>query len=495
MASCQLQIFSCSIGALRQGVKPGMPLAEARALGRAVRFEPYQPRQDREALRRLALYCQRFTPLAAVEEADAPESLLLDITGCDHLFGGEAALLRRVACDFRRLGHVARLAIANTIGAAWAVAHYAPPPLAIGNSQLTIRSGRRTDGDEPTLESAQLPIAHLLAPLPVEALRLPSEVVQALGAFDLRRIGQLLALPRSTLPSRFGPELLRRLDQALGEVPELLNLERPSEPIEARESFEFSLCERRIIGRVLEHLLDRVLEQLRGRRLAAQRLEGTLELAGRQPVHFVVGLLQASDSAPHLVELLRLHFERLAVPGEVSAVRLRVLAAAPVEVRQELLFDSDREAERHRQFSLLIERLSGRLGEEAVLRPALWPDFQPEFAWRYASWLGGRWRPTDRRQQPAPGSARRVRPLCLKRRPSAIAVVSVIPGGPPVRFDWQGRSHVVAQHWGPERIETGWWRGPDIRRDYYLVETATGERFWLFRQIEDGSWFLHGTFA
>jgi protein ImuB len=91
-------------------------------------------------------------------------------------------------------------------------------------------------------------------------------------------------------------------------------------------------------------------------------------------------------------------------------------------------------------------------------------------------------------------SSRPARPLCLKPRPAAIDVVAVFPGGPPLRFRWQGRDFQVLRHWGPERIETGWWRGPTVRRDYYRVETTAGPRFWIFRQNQRADWFLHGAF-
>jgi protein ImuB len=206
-----------------------------------------------------------------------------------------------------------------------------------------------------------------------------------------------------------------------------------------------------------------------------------------------------------------------------------VTAAVPLESHQEQLFAADAETARWKQFPALIERLSNRLGEQAVLRSRLWPDHQPEFACRYAPWL--------REKASEPSAVRRrvnskseirnkskirnakqnrlefrasnlfrisdfeyrispwLRPPWLTAQPIAIPVMSVIPGGPPLRFEWKNQSHVVAHYWGPERIETGWWREQGVRRDYYLVETAAGKRFWLFRTMGDEVWFLHGMFG
>jgi protein ImuB len=156
---------------------------------------------------------------------------------------------------------------------------------------------------------------------------------------------------------------------------------------------------------------------------------------------------------------------------------------------------------------VLLNRLSSRLGEKSVLRPRLCPDPQPEYAGSLEAVLAetNAIRPsaTSPKDNPVPDyqliSGPAVRPLCLKSQPAPIEVVSVVPDGPPVRFRWQSAEHVVACSWGPERIDTLWWRGPHVERDYYRVETTTGQRFWLFRQNDTGNngtgkWFLHGTF-
>ena len=523
----KMVVTAVSQEARRRGVVPGMSLAEANALlwtaergptcltphASRPTILPGDPQADREALRKLAVWCQRFSPTVALEEAEHPHSLLLDMTGCAHLFGGETALAEQLIDAFRRHGYVTRAAIADTIGAAWAVAHY----------------GREVSGEWLVVSSHYSPLtthhysskpvvvppteqAPALSSLAVAALRLSADVRELLDQFDIRRISQLLALPRADLPSRFGFEVMHRLDQALGKIPELLIPERPPEDVETSWTFDPPVSDRRIIETVFQHLLEQLLERLRPAQMGIQQLHCSLRTIAGSPIHFQVSLLQSSLAVQHLMEMVRLHGERIHVPGEVSAVAMRIVVAAPLEFHQARIFDEDPGQDRSKQFRVLIERLSNRLGEKAILRPRLRPDSQPEFAWHYEPWSASRgaWgvapevrnqKSEIRDQAPCPLTfdfcplTSLLRPPLLKPRPLIISVVSIVPGGPPLRFQWEGRSYLVSRYWGPERIETGWWRGVDVRRDYYHVETSTGERFWLFRTVADESWFLHGVFA
>jgi protein ImuB len=526
-------VVFCSSEAMQRGLTLGMPLAEAKALAgpqSPIRFEPYDPHADRAALRQLALACQQFGPYAAMEEAELPECLLVDVTGCGPIFGGEMRLAEEAVKMLRERGYVARAAIADTIGASWALAHSAvnllreltcpPHP-----RPLSPEAGAR--GQIAVIPPGAHPEA--LHSLPIETLRLSAATIELLYSLDLRRIGQLLELPRTELPARFGPELVLRLDQALGRLPELLTPEKDAEPIEASWELDYPSSDRRVLEKVLQHLLDQVLAKLQPRGLGVHRLLATLRMmkppsppaplprsggegSGSEPVYLQVGLLQPSASAGHLFELLRLQSERLQLTAEVASIRLRVLQAVPLEFRQRHIFADDACQRQREQFPALVERLSHRLGEQAVLHPRLHPDVQPELAWRYEPWLR-RERQSDKvtRRQGDKVTGRRLtlslspchpvtsspchphsRPPCLKTRPLRVPVMSVVPDGPPVRFEWKNTSHVVARWWGPERIETGWWRGRDVRRDYYLVETTGGARFWLFRAIEERTWFLHG---
>lgn len=469
----RMVVALCSPRASKERIKPGMPLAEARAIlgiRSLVRCEPCDAEADRRTLRRLALWCQCFTPLVAVEE---PDSLFLDITGCGPLFGGERNLAAKALAQLRRLGLIARAAVADTAGAAWALAHHHAA------NGVVVPPGQHR---------------HALRTLPVTALRLSAEVVQLLQKFDIVRLEQLQRLPRAVLPARFGPQVLLRLDQALGDIAEPLLPVTAREPIALSWSLDYPCGERRLLEKVLEHLLERMLAKLRPRQLGIQRLVCELRPAGAAPRTLTVGLLHASASPAYLLGMLRLHLDRTHLPGEITGIRLHAVEVVPVEFHQEMLFGADEQAERGRQFAPLVELLSNRLGKEAVLRPRPSADAQPELAWRYEPWLEHEPPPRPPSSSQEQAGAALVRPVFLQARPVAVTVMAVFPGGPPLRFVWNGRDFAVVRFWGPERIQTGWWRGPDVCRDYYLVETVAGDRFWLFRTAAT-AWFLHGTFS
>jgi protein ImuB len=348
----------------------------------------------------------------------------------------------------------------------------------------------------------------VLDPLPVEALRLPDDILRTLHELDLRTIGALRRLPRDTLPSRFGPILLQRLDQALGDAPELIVPEHPPEPFEVRQTFEFPLQDRRTVHAALHAAVIRLTEQLGARGLGVQRLKCELShqpdaqardvrhapsLARRAgvPQHptphaFTIGLIHPTADPRRLLELLDLRLERAPLPAEVADILIRAEELRPLGARQRLFFDDpDHTAS---ELAALIERLGSRMGESAVLRPQLASDHQPELAVDWTSSLRPRLAATPQ------VCAHATRPLCLLPATSSVAATSIIPDGPPIRFTWQGREHVIARCRGPERIETGWWRERYVQRDYYAVETTEGRWFWVFRERTSGDWYIHGAF-
>jgi protein ImuB len=196
------------------------------------------------------------------------------------------------------------------------------------------------------------------------------------------------------------------------------------------------------------------------------------------------------------LELLGMQLEQLALPGPVESLRMEATLVAPLERRQTELFpDGIRQATR--QLACLVNRLSSRLGCRAVTRPRLVADVQPERSY-FDQPLTGQYRAQTRRHRSphsAPARTPPIRPLYLRPSPLPVEVVAVAPDGPPVRLYFKKCQHHVTRHWGPERIETAWWRGRSVRRDYYRIETTTGSRFWLFRQLTDGQWFLQGAFG
>ena len=505
------------------GIRPGMPLAEATALAdwalskarqherasqqkRAPRkpaaareraekkiasvpsentapvrlhLELHDPEADRLALEELAQWCQRFSPLVGPEQGECPESLLLDVSGLEALFGGEASLTAEVYLAFAQRGLEVRIAVADTIGAAWAVAHFGP--------------ARPTIARVPAGASLAA-----LAPLPVESLRVPAESAALLRQLGIRRVQQLAVLERSALLSRFGPEVLERLDQATGKAAEVIGACPLPPELEHSWSFEYPTERREAINHVLTELIARLSGFLGGQRRGVLELVCRFEFEEGQPLSVPVGLFRASATAVHLVELVDLRLERIRFPHPVTKVCIKATAIGPLEFYQQALFPERFDTQTPRHLAMLVDRLSSRLGREAVLRPKLLADAQPEYACQYLPLASaGRERRRRRAKTKAPretcGPCQR--PLRLWRDPLPLDVVAVAPDGPPVQFHYGGREQRIACTWGPERIETGWWRSWCVRRDYYRVETAAGNRYWLFRRLQDGRWFLQGEFA
>ena len=267
---------------------------------------------------------------------------------------------------------------------------------------------------------------------------------------------------------------------------------------------------------MLSQLITRACDALGCQRRGLLRFECCFESEDRSAVEFVVGLYRANASPRHVAELAQLKFERLRFHKEVSAVRLVVLATDGVHLRQQELFESDNAAcHAPRELAALVDRLSNRLGWRAVLRPRFLASALPEFACQYQTLASlsateGRTKAKPRRANTSPKRKRGSggtqvnatqawaagdRPLYLEPQPLPLAVMSVAPEGPPMQFRLAGHDHRTSRAWGPERVETRWWRTRCVRRDYYQVETGDGQRFWLFRQLNTGQWFLHGEFA
>jgi protein ImuB len=419
-----------------------------------------------------------------------PQCLLLDVTGSARRFGGETRLLEQLFEHFDRQGFVLQAALADTLGAAWALAHFGfdPPELC-----------RHWTGPQ-VAESSSLVVpvgqtAPALAPLPIEALRLAPETIDGLHELGLVQIRQLEPIERSGIAARFGPELLRRWDQALGQAAETIVTYRPPAEFEADWSFEFPTESLATLEAALAELLGKLITQLLPRNDGIQQLAYRLRGENGSDVSFRVGLFRASLEARHLLELVQLRLERLRLSEPIAGVHLAVLATSRLEVQQQELFAHENRRGDPRPLALLVDRLSSRLGPDCVLRARLWPEAQPEYAYRYEACLESQ----AKRSRPRAVRERRhdlqplERPLRLSG-PQPIEVISIVPDGPPLSFRWERREHRIAHSWGPERIETGWWRDGSARRDYYCVETVTGQRLWIFRRLRDGRWFFHGCF-
>jgi protein ImuB len=446
----------------------------------ATRDKPLAPGESPGA-KTLVAYCEQFSPTVGLAD---DRSVLLDTSGTAELFGGEAQLMARIAAQLAGELHVhglrARMAVADTIGAAWALAWFG-----VGSRQMA-------DGSEDCRHTALCPLPTALSPLPVAALRLSAAQLDWLAELGIERIEQLMRLPRMSLATRFGPEILLRLDQALGRADEAIVVDRPPPVWSSARSFEFPLDDRRQLEAAVAEQLAPLVRGLAQRHEGIGRLQCNFDCERGRRVSLAIGAYRATAQLEHLMELIGLRLEQVRLPGPVRAIGLEVSSVAALECRQQEMFDGTSRNEQEHCLAMLVDRLSSRLGWDAVTRPRLRPEAQPEYAWRAEGVVGSQ----CKTKRLAGGLARRVvpRPLRLAREPVPIAVISVVPDGEPHRFDAPGQQHRVARLWGPERIETGWWRGrrASARRDYYEVETVTGRRLWIFRDLNTQLWFLHG---
>ncbi|MCR9130274.1 MAG: DNA polymerase Y family protein [Alphaproteobacteria bacterium] len=469
------RLHALSANAEDAGLTPGMGVADARALAPKLAARAADPDGDRAALVRFARWCGRFSPWTADDPGQPGlDGVLLDITGCAHLFGGEAALLDQLVTEARGLGLEAHAAAAPTIGLAWGLARFAAPRRAEG--------WVRTDAARPALDA-----------LPVEALRI-GETAGKLRRFGLKTARDLLALPRASLARRFGLELVRRLDQASGAERESLTPLKPQADLRARVRFPEPLQTLDAIEAACGRAVEKLCEALKAEGLGLTRLRLTLYRVDGRARDLVVGAGAPTRDAAHLARLTK---ERLAratidVGFGVDLVEAgAALARRLQEAQTDLSGGSgalDGEAVR------LADRVDARLGAGAVRRAAPGDSHQPEAA--------GRWRSRAPLLKAWPVRPER-RPLLILDRPEPAEAVAEIPDGPPRRFTWRRVRHDVTRAEGPERIAPDWWRapvgtGPGFSRDYFRVETREGRRFWLYREGLYGretnapAWFVHG---
>lgn len=483
-----LRLTALNAAAARLGLKAGMALADARAMYPALAVADAAPEDDRRLLEAVADWCDRYTPLVGLDPSDG---LVLDVTGCAHLFGGEVALGRDLSTRLAAQGFVTRLAIADSVGCAWGVARYGRP--------CAVPPGGAHDA---------------IAPLPLAALRIAENIVHGLNEAGLKRIADLIARPRAPLAARFGEELLRRLDQALGDE---------DEPITPRLPLPACVAERRFADPIgLERDVLATIAQL------ARELGRMLERRGEGARLLQVALFR-TDGQVHRLELgtaapvrdpdriARLFTDRLAVLGDAcdpgfgfDVVRLAALVTErfdPTQVslardRSTLAPDPDDVAD----LAHLVDRLGARFGLRRVQRLVPQDTHIPEFAVAAMPAHAVR----RQRRDPSPSceweqdSLAPIRPIRLFARPEPIEAIAEVPDGPPVRFRWRRVLHEVAQVEGPERIAMQWWRddqGRALTRDYFRVESRAGARVWLYREglygleTERPRWFLHGLFA
>ncbi len=458
------------------GIAPGHSLANARALVPGLDVRPADARGDAEALARLADWCQRYTPWVAIETDDAGNGagLWLDIAGCAHLFGGEEALIGDLVRRLGAFGYGARAGIADTAGAAWAVARFA------GGDGAVVAPGGE---------------GRALMKLPAAALRLAPAMVRELDRLGLRLVGDLDQLARAALRRRFGPQPGLQLDRALG---------RAAEPIAPRLAPAAHqarlLCPEPIahadgiaagLGRLLRELCQDLEAAGQGARrveLALYRVDGAVERAS-------VGTSRPSRDVAAISRLFAQRLERLDPGFGVEIMVLTAPRVEPAPARQEVLATGPMERNAPGaagDLSALIDRLGNRLGFAALVRPAPRASHWPERA--VMTVPAAEDLPTSRAVASWP--ALPPRPLRLLARPEPVTVEETSDA--PLSFAWRGLTRRARRLEGPERIAGEWWRDAARARDYVRFEDEEGRRYWLYREVDAPSpsrWYLHGLFG
>ena len=449
-----------------------MTLADARALVPGLCVRPAEPLRAARALEALADWALRFTPWVATSGADG---LMLDVSGCAHLFGGEEALLARLVAGVTGRGVAARGALADTPGAAWACARFGP------------------GGVVPAGGSAQA-----LAPLPVAALRLEAATVAALERLGLRCIGDLAGKPRAPLAARFGAALVTRLDQAEGRLREPVSPRRPPARHQARRAFAEPVADGASILAALEAVCAELCAGLAHAGLGARRLALTLFRIDGGARTIPVGTSRPVREARPLVRLFAEHLDGFDTGAGIEVIALAARTTEALGARQ-LVSGLDPGiaggSDDGTALAGLVDRIANRLGPGRIKRLGPRPSHLPD---RAVSPL-----PAVERAPEAGWPARPPRPLRLLSPPLPVEAVAVVPDGPPVLFRWRGRVHRVARASGPERIADEWWHERAPTRDYYRIEDQAGARFWLYREglYEDPAaapaprWYLHGLFG
>ena len=460
--------------AARLGLAPGLGVAEARARFPRLELAEADRPGDARLLEAVADWCDRYTPLVAL---DGPSRLILDISGCAHLFGGEAALVADLSARLTAQGLAVRTAVAGAAGTAQALVDHA--------------SGARLEAGEER---------EALAPLPIAALRLEPQVAAMLARLGLKRLGEMFELPRAGLARRFGQALGDRLDEALGDAPVPIVPRRPVPLIiHERRLFEPISRTEDILG-LLETLAPRLALDLERRGEVARRLALTLfRVDGR------IERLDVGTAAPTRdpIRLVRLFAERLKGLGDdldagfgYDLVRLGVEACDPLAERQGDLGSARDGGE---PVEVLLDRLAARLGEAAVLGLDEIESHRPERAEAFAAALRRELNATLHAEAFARPDV--PRPLRLLAPPEPVEATAGVPEGAPEQFRWRRAHHRVVRVEGPERIAPEWWReDAGETRDYFRVEDMEGRRFWLFREgrlAPSGApaWFMHGLFA
>lgn len=452
--------------AATKGVFPGMVVADARALIHGLHVIDEQPGIAEKLLKNLSLWCIRYTPVVAI---DAPEGLILDVTGCPHLWKGETPYVQDISSRLKSFGYHVQVAISDTIGCSWAMSRFCK-----GNT--IIRSGDHMNQ---------------LLTMPPASLRFDISTVERLHKLGLKQIKDFIGMPRQSLRRRFGEEFLKRLDQALGyeeehiapvEQPELFEERLPClEPIITLTGIEIALHQ------LLDSICKKFAQEQKGLRAAVFKCfmaDGRIESVE-------ISTSQPSNNAEHIFKLFELKFSTINPEAGIEVFLLKASKVENVVAVQEKLWNISQNIS-NKDLLELMDRLTAKYGDGHVKRFVPDEHYWPERSFKTSEEIG--------QSVAAEWKVNRPRPLQLLEHPEPIEVTAPIPDYPPMNFRHKGTLHKIVNADGPERIEQEWWLTEGQHRDYYYVEDDEGKRYWLFRSghydaDKNFGWFLHGYFA
>ncbi len=462
-------IAHMNLAAAQTGLRLGQAIAYATALVPGLVLHDLDAQADQAALHRLALWAQRlYSPTVA---ADPPDGLVIDATGCAHLFGGEEKMLIDLRERLAKVGLSSQIAIADSLGGAHALARFSRRAIYVVPSGETGRS---------------------LHPLPVAALRLSSDLVQSLSKLGFDTIGEVEATPKGPLAHRLGREPLRRLDQAFAREAEPIEPVLAPETLRVAKVFAEPISAPETMARYLTQLTAQICADLEAAGLGAKRLDAWFFRVDNRVETARVGMAAPSRDARRLAKLLCEKLETVDPGFGVEKILLAAPGAEPLAPKQVEALDARKAAD----LSGLIDTLSNRLGPDNVYRLVSADSDIPERSVRKA--------PPLERPPAFSWPADWPRPTRFFPRPEPIETVALLPDQPPASFTWRGVRRRVRRADGPERVFGEWWKA-DVElarsRDYFQVEDEAGERFWIFRDgdgedLSTGSqrWFMAGVF-
>jgi protein ImuB len=466
-------IAHMNLAAARAGLRIGQAVAHATALVPGLALHDLDVEADQAALHRLALWAQRlYSPTVA---ADPGDGLVIDATGCAHLFGGEEKMLIDLRGRLAKAGFSAQVAIADSWGGAHALARYSRRSIFVVTPGATGRE---------------------LLDLPVAALRLPPDLVPALSKLGFDTIGELEATPKGPLAHRLGLEPARRLDQAFAREAEPIEPVLAPETIRVSKIFAEPISAPETMARYVSQLTVEICAGLEAVGQGAKRLDAYFFRVDNRIETARIGMAAPTRNARRLAKLLCEKLENVDPGFGVDKILLAAPGAELLAYKQD---EAVGRAGAHKAADLsgLIDTLSNRLGPDQVYRLVSTESDLPERSVKKA--------PALERPQAFSWPADWPRPTRLFPRPEPIETVALLPDAAPASFTWRGMRRRVRRADGPERVFGEWWKADAElarSRDYFQVEDDAGERFWIFRDgdgedLATGSqrWFMAGVFG